>query len=139
MGVTRQTAHQGRSTAWVHLGLLEQAPDPASAWRRRPIRRAPEGSARISRADLVLRGLEETLAERIGRDAVASRCGPRWRRRGVRRRPATPEPPAPRPGGPGTGARPSRHRSLLTVPDIVVETRGRPTACRRPRCRTAPW
>jgi DNA-binding MarR family transcriptional regulator len=70
MGVTRQTAHQAVH-GLVHLGLLEQAPDPASA-RRRLIRRTPEGRRAHQQADLVLRELEETLAERIGRDAVAA-------------------------------------------------------------------
>jgi DNA-binding MarR family transcriptional regulator len=70
MGVTRQTAHQAVH-GLVHLGLLEQAPDPASA-RRRLIRRTLEGQRAHERADLVLRRLEETLAERIGRDTVAA-------------------------------------------------------------------
>jgi DNA-binding MarR family transcriptional regulator len=70
MGVTRQTAHQAVH-GLVHLGLLEQAPDPGSA-RRRLIRRTPEGQRAHERADLVLRRLEETLAERIGRDTVAA-------------------------------------------------------------------
>ncbi|MGV9505416.1 MarR family winged helix-turn-helix transcriptional regulator [Streptomyces tendae] len=70
MGVTRQTAHQAVH-GLVQLGLLEQAPDPASA-RRRLIRRTPEGRRAHQQADRVLRRLEETLAERIGRDAVAA-------------------------------------------------------------------
>ncbi|MFI1753694.1 MarR family winged helix-turn-helix transcriptional regulator [Streptomyces sp. NPDC020571] len=70
MGVTRQTAHQAVH-GLVGLGLLEQAPDPASA-RRRLIRRTPEGQRAHQLADLVLRRLEETLAERIGRDAVTA-------------------------------------------------------------------
>ncbi|MFE7431786.1 hypothetical protein ACFU78_02125 [Streptomyces tendae] len=55
----------------MQLGLLEQAPDPVSA-RRRLIRRTPEGRRSHQQADRVLRRLEETLAERIGRDAVAA-------------------------------------------------------------------
>lgn len=70
MGVTRQTAHQA-AHGLVDLGLLEQVPDPASA-RRRLIRRTPEGQRAHQRASLVLERLEETLAERIGRDAVAA-------------------------------------------------------------------
>ncbi|MFJ6064031.1 MarR family winged helix-turn-helix transcriptional regulator [Streptomyces tendae] len=70
MGVTRQTAHQAVH-GLVQLGLLEQAPDPTSA-RRRLIRRTPVGRRAHQQADRVLRRLEETLAERIGRDAVAA-------------------------------------------------------------------
>ncbi|MET7802159.1 MarR family winged helix-turn-helix transcriptional regulator [Streptomyces decoyicus] len=70
MGVTRQTAHQAVH-GLVDLGLLEQAPDPASA-RRRLIRRTPEGQRAHQRAGLILERLEETLAERIGQNAVAS-------------------------------------------------------------------
>ncbi|CAL9342836.1 MarR family winged helix-turn-helix transcriptional regulator [Streptomyces sp. NPDC057340] len=70
MGVTRQTAHQAVH-GLVQLGLLEQAPDPASA-RRRLIRRTPEGRRAHQQADRVLHRLEQTLAERIGRDAVAA-------------------------------------------------------------------
>lgn len=73
MGVTRQTAHQA-AHGLVDLGLLEQVPDPASA-QRRLIRRTPEGQRAHQRASLVLERLEETLSERIGRDAVAAlRC-----------------------------------------------------------------
>jgi DNA-binding MarR family transcriptional regulator len=91
MGVTRQTAHQAVH-GLVHLGLLEQAPDPASA-RRRLIRRTPEGQRAHERADLVLRRLEETLAERIGRDTVAA----------LRAALEAPWGPAP-PQGPGAGS-----------------------------------
>ncbi|CAM5265249.1 hypothetical protein STENM36S_07247 [Streptomyces tendae] len=70
MGVTRQTAHQAVH-GLVHLGLLEQAPDPASA-RRRLIRRTPKGRRAHRQANLVLERLEEALAERIGRDTVAA-------------------------------------------------------------------
>lgn len=70
MGVTRQSAHQAVH-GLVQLGLLEQAPDPASA-RRRLIRRTSQGRRAHEQADRVLRRLEETLAERIGRDTVAA-------------------------------------------------------------------
>ncbi|MFE9707444.1 MarR family winged helix-turn-helix transcriptional regulator [Streptomyces sp. NPDC005930] len=70
MGVTRQTAHQAVH-GLVHLGLLEQAPDPASA-RRRLIRRTPSGRRAHQEANLVLERLEGTLAERIGSDAVGA-------------------------------------------------------------------
>ncbi|MEV8596949.1 MarR family winged helix-turn-helix transcriptional regulator [Streptomyces sp. NPDC052012] len=68
MGVTRQTAHQAVH-GLVAAGLLEQAPDPASA-RRRLIRRTPEGQRAHRQAGAVLDRLEDELAARIGRDAV---------------------------------------------------------------------
>ncbi len=68
MGVTRQTAHQAVH-GLVADGLLEKAPDPASA-RQRLIRRTPEGERAHHRAGVILRRLEEELAARIGRDAV---------------------------------------------------------------------
>ncbi|WP_433543929.1 MarR family winged helix-turn-helix transcriptional regulator (plasmid) [Streptomyces sp. CA-294286] len=68
MGVTRQTAHQAVH-GLVAAGMLEQVPDPASA-RRRLIRRTAAGERVHRQAELILEGLEERLAERIGRDAV---------------------------------------------------------------------
>ncbi|MFD7015328.1 MarR family winged helix-turn-helix transcriptional regulator [Streptomyces sp. NPDC059928] len=68
MGVTRQTAHQAVH-GLVAAGLLEQAPDPASA-RQRLIRRTGEGERVHRQAGLLLERLEEQLAERIGREAV---------------------------------------------------------------------
>ncbi|MFI2257893.1 MarR family winged helix-turn-helix transcriptional regulator [Streptomyces tubercidicus] len=70
MGVTRQAAHQA-AHGLVKLGLLEQAPDPASA-RRRLIQRTPEGQHVHQCASLALERLEETLAERIGQGSVAA-------------------------------------------------------------------
>lgn len=70
MGVTRQTAHQAVH-GLIGLGLLEQAPDPASA-RRRLIRRTPEGERTHELAGRILDRLEETLAERIGAEAVTA-------------------------------------------------------------------
>ncbi|MEV8020122.1 MarR family transcriptional regulator [Streptomyces sp. NPDC086554] len=70
MGVTRQTAHQAVH-GLVSAGLLEQTPDPESA-RRRLIRRTPEGERVHRRAERILDGLEDQLAERIGRSAVAA-------------------------------------------------------------------
>lgn len=70
MGVTRQTAHQAVH-GLVAAGTLEQLPDPASA-RQRLIRRTAEGRRAHRRAEGVLEGLEEELAERIGRDAVGA-------------------------------------------------------------------
>ncbi|MFH8798333.1 MarR family winged helix-turn-helix transcriptional regulator [Streptomyces sp. NPDC017936] len=69
MGVTRQTAHKAVHTLVV-LGLLEQAPHPASA-RRLLIRRTPKGRRAHERATAILDGLERTLAARIGQRAVA--------------------------------------------------------------------
>ncbi|GAA0460365.1 MarR family winged helix-turn-helix transcriptional regulator [Streptomyces sp. NPDC046215] len=68
MGVTRQTAHQAVH-GLVAAGLLEQAPDPASA-RRRLIRRTGEGERVHHQARTILDRLEEQLAERISREAV---------------------------------------------------------------------
>ncbi len=68
MGVTRQTAHQAVH-GLVGAGLLEQAPDPASA-RQRLIRRTEEGERAHQQAGVILERLEEQLAERIGREAV---------------------------------------------------------------------
>ncbi|MFJ9408213.1 MarR family winged helix-turn-helix transcriptional regulator [Streptomyces sp. NPDC101393] len=68
MGVTRQTAHQAVH-GLVGAGLLEQVPDPTSA-RRRLIRRTGEGERAHRQAGLILEGLEERLAERIGPEAV---------------------------------------------------------------------
>ncbi len=77
----------GSSGDAARIGLLEQAPDPASA-RRRLIRRAPEGRRAHREAGLVLQRLEETLAERIGRDPVTA----------LRAAPEAPWGPAPAPG-----------------------------------------
>ena len=68
MGVTRQTAHQ-TVHGLVAAGLLEQAPDPASA-RQRLIRRTREGERAHRQADRTLGRLEEQLAERIGPERV---------------------------------------------------------------------
>lgn len=68
MGVTRQTAHQAVH-GLVAAGLLEQVPDPSSG-RRRLIRRTAEGERTHREAELVLRRLEEALAERIGPEAT---------------------------------------------------------------------
>jgi DNA-binding MarR family transcriptional regulator len=70
MGVTRQTAHQAVH-GLIAAGLLEQAPDPASA-RRRLIRRTEEGERTHRQAVLILERLEEELAARIGQEAVAA-------------------------------------------------------------------
>ncbi|CAM5265638.1 MarR family winged helix-turn-helix transcriptional regulator [Streptomyces xanthochromogenes] len=70
MGVTRQTAHQAVH-ALIGMGLLEQAPDPASA-RSRLIRPTAEGARVHRRAQNTLRVIEGVLAERIGSDAVAA-------------------------------------------------------------------
>ncbi|MFF1375795.1 MarR family winged helix-turn-helix transcriptional regulator [Streptomyces sp. NPDC058308] len=64
MGVTRQTAHQAVH-GLVGAGLLEQAPDPASA-RQRLIRRTADGERAHREATAVLTRMEETLADRIG-------------------------------------------------------------------------
>jgi len=68
MGVTRQSAHQAVH-GLVAAGLLEQAPDPTSA-RQRLIRRTAEGERTHRQAGEILTGLEDRLAERIGRDTV---------------------------------------------------------------------
>lgn len=68
MGVTRQTAHQAVH-GLVAAGLLEQTPDPSSG-RRRLIRRTAEGERTHRRAELVLRRVEQELADRIGEQAV---------------------------------------------------------------------
>ncbi|MFI5663490.1 MarR family winged helix-turn-helix transcriptional regulator [Streptomyces sp. NPDC051684] len=68
MGVTRQTVHQA-VRALVEGGLLEQAPDPASA-RQRLVRRTAEGRRAHDRARRALDGLEARLAERIGEPAL---------------------------------------------------------------------
>ncbi|WP_030689858.1 MarR family winged helix-turn-helix transcriptional regulator [Streptomyces globisporus] len=70
MGVTRQTAHQAVH-ALIGMGLLEQAPDPASA-RSRLIRPTAEGARVHRRAQDTLAVIEGVLAERIGADAVAA-------------------------------------------------------------------
>lgn len=70
MGVTRQTAHQAVH-ALIGMGLLEQAPDPASA-RSRLIRPTPEGARVHRRAQGALGVIEGVLAERIGADAVGA-------------------------------------------------------------------
>ncbi|MFF3501952.1 MarR family winged helix-turn-helix transcriptional regulator [Streptomyces sp. NPDC003247] len=69
MGVTRQTAHKTAHTL-IAMGLLEQAPHPASA-RQVLIRRTPKGRRAHERATGVLEGLERVLAERIGERSVA--------------------------------------------------------------------
>ncbi|MFD4481003.1 MarR family winged helix-turn-helix transcriptional regulator [Streptomyces sp. NPDC058471] len=68
MGVTRQTAHQAVH-GLVAAGLLEQVPDPSSA-RQRLIRRTEEGARTHRRAELVLRRVEQELADRIGERTV---------------------------------------------------------------------
>ncbi|WP_327668608.1 MULTISPECIES: MarR family winged helix-turn-helix transcriptional regulator [unclassified Streptomyces] len=68
MGVTRQTVHQAVRTL-IDDGLLEQAPDPASA-RQRLVRRTAEGRRAHERARRALDGLEARLAERIGEEAL---------------------------------------------------------------------
>ncbi|MGW7079686.1 MarR family winged helix-turn-helix transcriptional regulator [Streptomyces sp. NPDC054866] len=68
MGVTRQTAHQAVH-GLVAAGLLEQVPDPSSG-RQRLIRRTAEGERTHREAELVLRRLEEVLADRIGPEAT---------------------------------------------------------------------
>ncbi|UNS99942.1 MarR family winged helix-turn-helix transcriptional regulator [Streptomyces tubbatahanensis] len=70
MGVTRQTAHQAVH-GLVAAGLLERAPDPASA-RQRLIRRTGEGERVHGQAERILDELEARLAERIGTQAVAA-------------------------------------------------------------------
>ncbi|WP_267714488.1 hypothetical protein [Streptomyces sp. CoH17] len=96
--MSRSTARYRRAARAVHsfsgssgdaarIGLLEQAPDPDPA-RRGLIRRTPEGRRAHREAGLVLQGLEETLAERIGRDAVTA----------LRAAPEAPWGPAPAPG-----------------------------------------
>ncbi|WP_438387987.1 MarR family winged helix-turn-helix transcriptional regulator [Actinopolyspora saharensis] len=69
-GVTRQTVHQAVH-GLVDAGLLEQGPHPSSA-RQRLIRRTAEGERVHRRASAILAELEERLAERIGRGAVAA-------------------------------------------------------------------
>ncbi|WP_058043519.1 MarR family winged helix-turn-helix transcriptional regulator [Streptomyces roseifaciens] len=81
MGVTRQTAHQAVQ-GLIAAGLLEQAPDPASA-RQRLIRRTEEGERAHHQAGVILERLEEELAERIGResfDALRSALEAAWGR-----------------------------------------------------------
>ncbi|MFI6039499.1 MarR family winged helix-turn-helix transcriptional regulator [Streptomyces sp. NPDC051315] len=68
MGVTRQTAHK-TVHALVAVGLLEQAPHPASA-RQLLIRRTPKGRRAHERATAILDGLERVLADRIGQRSV---------------------------------------------------------------------
>ncbi|MGW5864879.1 MarR family winged helix-turn-helix transcriptional regulator [Streptomyces sp. NPDC055239] len=68
MGVTRQTAHQAVH-GLVATGLLEQVPDPSSG-RQRLIRRTQEGARTHRRAELVLRRVEQELADRIGEQTV---------------------------------------------------------------------
>ncbi|MFD3756375.1 MarR family winged helix-turn-helix transcriptional regulator [Streptomyces sp. NPDC058622] len=70
MGVTRQTAHQAVH-ALIGMGLLEQAPDPASA-RSRLIRPTTEGSRVHRRAQETLTVIEGVLEERIGAEAVGA-------------------------------------------------------------------
>ncbi|MER7516515.1 MarR family transcriptional regulator [Streptomyces sp. NPDC126499] len=70
MGVTRQTAHQAVH-ALIGMGLLEQAPDPASA-RSRLIRPTTEGARVHRRAQDTLEVIEGVLSDRIGADAVAA-------------------------------------------------------------------
>ncbi|MFC7307889.1 MarR family winged helix-turn-helix transcriptional regulator [Streptomyces monticola] len=70
MGVTRQTAHQAVH-GLIGIGLLEQAPDPASA-RRRLIRRTPEGLRTHHLAERILADLEQTLARRLGPETVTA-------------------------------------------------------------------
>ncbi|MEU9194604.1 MarR family winged helix-turn-helix transcriptional regulator [Streptomyces hundungensis] len=70
MGVTRQTAHQAVH-ALIAMGLLEQAPDPASA-RSRLIRPTVEGTRVHRRAQDTLAVIEGVLAERIGTGAVGA-------------------------------------------------------------------
>ncbi|GGX13650.1 MarR family winged helix-turn-helix transcriptional regulator [Streptomyces chryseus] len=67
-GVTRQTAHQAVH-GLIGMGLLEQAPDPASA-RSRLIRPTAEGARVHRRAQDTLVVIEGVLAERIGAAAV---------------------------------------------------------------------
>ncbi|MGW7052775.1 MarR family winged helix-turn-helix transcriptional regulator [Streptomyces sp. NPDC054887] len=67
-GVTRQTAHQAVH-ALIGMGLLEQAPDPASA-RSRLIRPTDEGARVHRRAQDTLAVIEGVLAERVGDDAL---------------------------------------------------------------------
>ncbi|GGZ91714.1 MarR family winged helix-turn-helix transcriptional regulator [Streptomyces echinoruber] len=70
MGVTRQTTHQAVH-GLIGMGLLRQAPDPASA-RRRLIRLTAEGARVHRRAQAALAVLEARLAERIGAGRVAA-------------------------------------------------------------------
>ncbi|WP_306322769.1 MULTISPECIES: MarR family winged helix-turn-helix transcriptional regulator [unclassified Streptomyces] len=70
MGVTRQTVHQA-VRALIEDGLLEQAPDPASA-RQRLVRRTAAGRRAHDRARRALDGLEARLAERIGEEALGA-------------------------------------------------------------------
>ncbi|MGA4849119.1 MarR family winged helix-turn-helix transcriptional regulator [Streptomyces sp. G5(2025)] len=70
MGVTRQTAHQAVH-GLVAAGILEQAPDPASA-RQRLIRRTAEGERVHRLAKAALARIEEQLAGRIGADLVVA-------------------------------------------------------------------
>ncbi|MGX1887719.1 MarR family winged helix-turn-helix transcriptional regulator [Streptomyces sp. NPDC055287] len=69
-GVTRQTAHQAVH-GLIGMGLLEQAPDPASA-RSRLIRPTDEGARVHRRAQGTLAVIEGVLAERIGAAAVGA-------------------------------------------------------------------
>ncbi|MGK5558033.1 MarR family winged helix-turn-helix transcriptional regulator [Actinomadura kijaniata] len=68
MGVTRQTVHQAVH-GLIAMGLLEQAPDPASA-RSRLVRMTAEGERVHRRARATITVLEGVLAERIGTAAV---------------------------------------------------------------------
>ncbi|WP_228973322.1 MarR family winged helix-turn-helix transcriptional regulator [Streptomyces sp. DH12] len=70
MGVTRQSAHQAVH-ALIGMGLLEQAPDPASA-RSRLIRPTAGGARAHRRAQDTLAVIEAVLAQRIGADAVGA-------------------------------------------------------------------
>ncbi|MEV6575377.1 MarR family winged helix-turn-helix transcriptional regulator [Streptomyces sp. NPDC051577] len=70
VGVTRQTAHQAVHSL-IAVGLLEQAPDPASA-RSSLVRVTAEGARAHRRALAAIGVIEEVLAERIGAVAVAS-------------------------------------------------------------------
>ncbi|MEU6963536.1 MarR family winged helix-turn-helix transcriptional regulator [Streptomyces chrestomyceticus] len=92
MGVTRQTAHQAVH-GLVSAGLLEQAPDPASA-RQRLIRRTPAGERAHHQAERLLQDLERQLAARIGHDAVNA----------LRAALEAPWGPAPTPAAPSTPA-----------------------------------
>jgi DNA-binding MarR family transcriptional regulator len=69
MGVTRQTVHQAVH-GLIGMGLLEQAPDPASA-RSRLIRATAEGARVHRRAQDTIAVIEDVLAERIGAAAVS--------------------------------------------------------------------
>ncbi|MBE1536098.1 MarR family winged helix-turn-helix transcriptional regulator [Actinomadura algeriensis] len=70
IGVARQTAHQAVH-GLIGMGLLEQAPDPASA-RSSLIRMTPDGDRVHRRALATLGVIEDVLVERLGADAVAA-------------------------------------------------------------------